>query len=86
MFNRRRLNRERLEIYLVHLILAYRRLLFTLGWALLLYAYVMMSRSLLAGGIILVLALFLFLLFYSYRAVVLVARVGAWIGILVKKE
>ena len=85
MSDRNRLNRESLEVYLVHLLLAYRRLIFPIGIALLLYALVTMTSSLLAGGILLVPALLLLALSSSYRAVVLAARFGAWIGTRVKK-
>jgi hypothetical protein len=86
MFDRNRLNRERLEIYLVHLFLAYRRLVFLVGFALLLYALVTMTSSLLAGGILLIPALLLLALSLSYRAVVLAARFGSWIGTRAKRE
>lgn len=86
MFDRNRRNREGLEVYLVHLFLAYRRLIFAIGFALLLYALVTMTSSLLAGSILLVPALLLLALSLSYRAVVLAARFGAWVDTLVKKR
>ncbi len=49
MFNRKRLARERLEMYLVHLILAYRYLILISGLLLLVYAGVILFRTLLAG-------------------------------------
>jgi hypothetical protein len=86
MFDRNRLNRERMEIYLVHLFLAYRRLIFVIGFALLLHALMTMTSFLLAGGIILIPALLLLALSLSYRAVVLAARFGSWIGTRAKKS
>jgi hypothetical protein len=49
MSNRRRLARERLEIYLVHMILAHRRLLWLVGLLLLVYAIATMFVNPLAG-------------------------------------
>jgi hypothetical protein len=85
MFNRKKLRRERLEIYLVYLLLAYRRLLLVGGIALLVYAVLVMIKSPLAGTIVGVVATYPLLLATSYRAVLLTARFGAWIGTLGRK-
>lgn len=53
MSNRRRLARERLEIYLVYLILAYRRLILIGGLLLLAYALAIMFTGTLEGTAIL---------------------------------
>jgi hypothetical protein len=82
MFNRRRLARERLEIYLVHLLLAYRPLIFIGGVLLLIYALIALLVSSLTGFAALVPAIFLLLLGSSYPAVVYTARLGAWIATL----
>lgn len=82
MANRRRLARERLEIYLVHLLLAYRRLIFFGGLLLLVYAIAALLTYSLVGFASLVPALFLLLLSSSYQAVVYTARLGAWIATL----
>jgi hypothetical protein len=79
MSNRRRLARERLEIYLVHLILAYRWLILTVGLLLLAYAITVMIASPLAGVAILVPAVYLLLLGSSYNLVAYTARLGAWV-------
>lgn len=82
MSNRKRLARERLEYYLVYLILAYRRLILIAGLLILVYAITAMFVSPLAGGVALLPAIFLLLLSNSYSAVVYTARFGAWIGTL----
>jgi hypothetical protein len=82
MSNRRRLARERLEIYLVHLMLGYRRLILIAGMVLLVYAIVIMFVSTVVGFAALVPAVFMIILSYSYQTVLYTARVGAWIGTL----
>jgi hypothetical protein len=82
MSNRRRLARERLEYYLVYLILAYRRLTLIVGLLLLAYAIATMFVNPLAGATVLLPAIFLFLLSYSFNVALYTARLGAWIGTL----
>jgi hypothetical protein len=82
MSNRRRLARERLEIYLVHLLLAFRPLIFVAGLLLLVYAIIALIASSLTGFASLVPAVFLLLLGSSYPVVLYTARLGAWIGTL----
>ena len=82
MSNRRRLARERLEIYLVHLLLAYRYLILTCGLLLLFFAIAMMIMDARAGFATLLPAIYLLLLSNSYHVVLYTARLGAWIGTL----
>jgi len=82
MSNRRRLRRETLEIYLVHLILAYRSLILIVGLLLLAYTIATMFTFPLAGYVILLPAIFLLLLSNSFNVVLYTARLGAWIGTL----
>ncbi len=82
MSNRQRLARERLEIYLVHLFLAYRPLILIGGLLLLVYAILAMVASSVTGFASLVPAVFLLLLGNSYPVVLYTARLGAWIGTL----
>ncbi len=82
MFNRKRLARERLEMYLVHLLLAYRILILISGLLVLGYAFMIMFKAPLAGLAVLLPAVFLLLLSSSYNVVVYTARLGAWIGTL----
>jgi len=86
MSNRRRLARERLEIYLVHLLLAYRRLAFILGLLLLMYAIIFLFINPLVGFASLVPAFYLLLLSNSYPVTLYTARLGAWIGTLWRHE
>jgi len=82
MSNRRRLARERLEIYLVHLLLAYRRFIFITGLFLLLYSLAALVYSPFFGFASLIPALYLLLLSNSYPVTLYTARLGAWIGTL----
>ena len=82
MSNRRRLARERLEIYLLHLILAYRRLILIGGLLLLVYSIATMFIDSLTGFASLLPAVFLLLVSNSYNAALYTARLGAWIGTL----
>lgn len=82
MSNRQRLARERLEIYLVHLLLAYRPLILIGGLLLLAYAILAMIARSPAGYASLVPAVFLLLLGRLYPVALYTARLGAWIGTL----
>ena len=86
MFSRRRLRRERLEVYLVYMILAYRPLIRIGGTLLLVYAIAVMFTNPLAGGILLLPAIYPFLLDNSYSVVLYTARLGAWIGTLGRQD
>lgn len=79
MWNRRRLVRERLEVYLVHLILRYQHPIFIGGLLLLVYGIVVMFTNLLAGNAIVLPAIYLLLLSSSYNVVLYSARLGAWL-------
>lgn len=80
MSNRRRLARERLEIYLVHLLLAFRPLILIGGLLLLAYVYVTIFIYPFAGYVVLVPSVYLILLGSSYNIALYTARLGAWIG------
>ena len=82
MSNRQRPGRERLEIYLVYLILAYRILILIGGLLLLVYAIATILTNLLVGFASLLPAIFLILLSNSYPVALYTARLGAWIGTL----
>lgn len=82
MSTRRRLARERLEYYLVYLLLAYRRLILIIGLLLLVYAFANIFVNRIAGFSALLPAIYLLVLGNSYNAVVHTARLGAWIGTL----
>lgn len=82
MSNRRRLARERLEYYLTYLILAYRRLIFTMGLLLMIYAISTMLMNLLGSIVALIPAIYLLLLSNSFNIMVYTTRLGAWIATL----
>lgn len=86
MSNRRRLACERLEIYLVHLLLAYRYLILTCGLLLLFLAITMLIMDARAGAAALLPAVYLLLMSSSYQVVLFTARLGAWIGTLNRND
>jgi len=86
MSNRRRLARERLEIYLVHLLLAYRQLIFIVGLLMLVYSAAILLINPLFGIISLLPALYLILLSNSYNTALYTARLVAWISTLGKQD
>ena len=86
MSNRRRLARERLEYYLVYLILAYRRLVLIVGLLLLVFAIAIIFLNRIAGFAALFFSVFLLLLGNSYNIVIYTARLGAWIATLGRQE
>ena len=86
MTNRRRLARERLEIYLVHLLLAYRRLIFIIALLMLAYAIAITFIKPLLGLVSLLPALCLLLLSNSYNIVLYTARLAAWVATLGKQD
>jgi hypothetical protein len=85
MFNRRKLDRERLEVYLVHMFLAYRPQIFVCGMIILLIAFATLLRSLLLGGLLSLLAVIPLLMSLHYSAVVFFARLGAWAATIGRK-
>jgi hypothetical protein len=86
MSNRRRLARERLEVYLVHLLMAYRPLIFIAGLLLVVYSMVNLYTSPLLGFTSFLPALYLLLLSNSFPVTLYTARLGAWIGTLWSHE
>jgi hypothetical protein len=86
MSNRRRLARERLEIYLVHLLLVYRPLIQISGLLLLAYALAAIFIEPLVGNAVLLPAIFLLLLSNSYNVALYTARLGAWLGTLGRQD
>jgi pheromone shutdown protein TraB len=86
MYDRKRLDRERLEIYFVQLLLAYHPFLMIGGVLLLAYALVIMFQSILLGSIFVLVAAIPLSLAFSYPVVVLTARLGAWIATLGRKN
>ena len=86
MFNRKKLERERLEIYLTHLLLAYRILFLICGGILSIFSAAILRQAPLLGMMMLVVAVVLLLLGLSYQAVLRLAKLGAWAVVLLKSE
>ena len=86
MFDRKKLYRERLEMYLVYLMLRYRPFILLTGllWALC-AAYALMLTPL-AGGILLVGAAPLLAMGSSYNAIVWASRGISWLVVLFKRS
>ncbi len=80
------MRRERLEIYLVHLLLAYRRLTLIVALLMLAYAVTILYLKPLLGLVSLLPAVYLLLLSSSYNVALYTARLVAWIGCLGKNE
>ena len=78
MSNRRRLARERLEVYLVRLILSYRPLITITGLFLLAYSISTLFTHSLTGNVIMLPAILLLLLGNSYNVVLYTSRFTAW--------
>lgn len=86
MSTRRRLAREKLEVYLVHLILSYRRILLVVGFILLMYVAAMVFINPSAGILMLIPAIFLLLTGSSFTFVLFIARAIAWLGTLQEED
>lgn len=80
MKQRRNLDREGLEVYLLNLFLAYRPLLQISGLLLLVYAILALTTTVIVGSVALVAAIFLVILANSYQAIQYMAKIGAWVG------
>lgn len=83
---RRNLDREGLEVYLLNLLLAYRPMLQISGLLLLIYAVLVLPTSHIVGGIALGAAVFLVITANWYPAIQTLAKIGAWVGTLRKKD
>jgi hypothetical protein len=86
MYNRKRLDRERLEIYLAHLLFRSRRLFLFGGMLLLVYAMLTLLASPVAGSSVALFAALALALGSSHQAVLLAAKIGAWIATLGRRN
>lgn len=86
MSTRSRLDRERLEVYYVNLLLAFRPFLIIVGVLLFGYSWLTIGTSLLVGGIAGVIAVLTLLLGNFYPVVVFAAKVAAWVVTVGRKE
>jgi hypothetical protein len=79
MSNKRKLDREGLEVYLLNLLLAYRPLLFVCGVFLLFYAIGVITQAFIVGVATFLPPVFLLLLCFSYPLTLNMAKFGAWL-------
>jgi hypothetical protein len=79
MSNKRKLDRDGLEVYLLNLLLAYRPLLFVCGIFLLFYAVGVITKSFILGVATFLPPVFLLLLCFSYHLTLSTAKFGAWL-------
>ena len=86
MSDRKSLDRDGLEFYLLNLLLAYRPILQIGGGLILVYA-IAAFLSYPPGSIVaLILSTFFFLMFFSYSLTLHVAKFGAWLGTLRERD
>lgn len=86
MYNRKRLDRERLELYLTQLIMKIRLILLVLGVFIFIYALAVMLTSMLAGSLIGIFGLYLVMLGTSFWMIIKTARFLTWLAFVGKKE
>jgi hypothetical protein len=86
MTKRRNLDREKLELYYIYLLLAYRPLLRISGFLLFLYSMLTMSIYPISACVALGAAIVLFFPAYSYQGTVYLAKICAWVGTIGKKK
>ena len=84
MKQKRNLDREGLEVYLLNLLLAYRPIIQLCGLIIFIYGVVMLPGSLSVGSIAFAVAMFHYLVTWSYQLTLYLAKFGAWIGTLGK--
>jgi len=80
MTKRRNLDRERLEVYLLHLLLAYRPILQITGYLLLFIAIAALFSFPIFSGVSLEVAIFMIFLTTSYQATLLFAKIWGLAG------
>ncbi len=86
MSQRKRLDREGLEIYLYNLLMLYRPLLRISAFIIFIYAFVTLNLYPLGSIVAVAVASFLFLLTFSHVLTLHIAKFGAWLGTLRTKE
>ncbi|MEN8173887.1 MAG: hypothetical protein ABFS03_13530, partial [Chloroflexota bacterium] len=80
MTKKRDLDREGLEVYMLHALLSARPLLQLIGYLFLIYAVATLfsstKLSLISFGVVILIIIYT----YSYQAVLYLAKFGAWLG------
>lgn len=82
--NSNRRNKEKLEIYLTNLLLAYRPIFLITGLVFIAISIATLSYTVTTSAFLLMLAFSLLLLVYSYQTTLLCAKFLTWIGIIEK--
>ena len=78
MTKRRDLHKESMEVYFLHLLLAYQPILQIIGYLLLIFSLVALLFSPLLSSITLGVAMLIILLSNSYTLTLNLAKLGAW--------
>jgi len=86
IYNRKRLDPERLELYLTQLIMKIRLIILVLGVFIFVYGLAVLVSSLVAGNLIAVFGLYLVLLGTSFWMITKTARFLTWVALMGKKE
>jgi hypothetical protein len=86
MTKRRNLDRERLEVYYLHLLLAYRPIFQIGAFIVLVFSVAALWLSTIVSSVALGLAIFLVLLSYSYPVALYLAKMGAWMATVWKND
>lgn len=86
MYNRKKLNRERLEIYLTQLIMKIRLIIFMMGVFIFIYGVTTMLNSLIGGILISSIGLFFVFLGSSFWMITKTAMFLSWAALVGKKE
>lgn len=86
MFDRKKLYRERLEIYLVYALRAWRPFFMLAGVAGILYSLYVLNLEFVVGSILLLVSILPLLLVFSDALIIPSARFLAWVTTLFKKD
>ena len=86
MSERKRLDRERLQVYYATLLIVYRPLILICGILLFVYAFLTIARSMWIGVIVGILAMGCLLLGNIYAMVDFAAKLAAWVVTVGRKE
>ena len=86
MYNRKCLDRERLELYLTQLIMKIRLIILALGIFIFVYGLAIMISSLIVGSLIAVFGLYLAILGSSFWMITKTARFLTWVALVGKTE
>lgn len=86
MFDRKKLYREGLEIYLVYALRASRPIFMLAGVAAILYSLYVLNMAFVVGSVLLFVSILPLLLVFSDALIIPFARLLAWVATLFKKD